>query len=238
MKIKSTVILFWVLACTLTVQAKIYLVSVGIADYPGTKSDLNVSAADAVTMKTLYEKNGNAEVMVLTNEQATVSNVIVTMNNLYVKASADDSIILFFSGHGVPGGFICYDGLLKYDAVIKTMDASEARCKMVFADACFAGKARKGRNEGFRHSGTSTVMFFLSSRTNEKSIEKRTWKNSLFTAYLERGLRGGADTDKNRRITAKELFNFVSKGVAAKSQNRQHPVMWGKFSNDMVVMSW
>ena len=82
------------------------------------------------------------------------------------------------------------------------------------------------------------MVFFLSSRTDEKSQERRGWRNSLFTAYLERGLRGGADTDRDRTITARELFDFVSQGVAKDSKQRQHPVMWGKFDDEMPMMVW
>ena len=42
----------------------------------------------------------------------------------------------------------------------------------------------------------------------------------------------------NRTITAKELFNYVHSGVIQLSGNRQHPVMWGKFANNMPVMKW
>lgn len=185
-------IAYCVLACALLVHAKTYVVSIGIADYPGTKSDLRLSDDDAVTIKRLYEKNGGAEVEVLTNQSATLKNVVFALQNLFAKATSDDTIVLFFSGHGVPGGFICYDGLLKYETIVKAMDNSDAGCKMVFADACFAGKARKD-NGGFQHS-SANIMFFLSSRTAEKSMEKRNWRNSLFTAYLERGLRGGVGT--------------------------------------------
>jgi uncharacterized caspase-like protein len=229
-------ITYCVLACALLVHAKTYVVSIGIADYPGTKSDLRLSDGDAVTIKRLYEKNGKAEVEVLTNQSATLKNVVFALQNLFAKATSDDTVVLFFSGHGVPGGFICYDGLLKYETIVKAMDNSDAGCKMVFADACFAGKARKD-NGGFQHS-SANIMFFLSSRTAEKSMEKRNWRNSLFTAYLERGLRGGADVNRDRQITAKELFDFVSKGVAKKSIGTQHPVMWGKFNNNMTIMSW
>ena len=229
-------IAYCVLACALLVHAKTYVVSIGIADYPGTKSDLRLSDDDAVIIKRLYEKNGKAEVEVLTNQQATLQNVVFALQNQFAKATSDDTVVLFFSGHGVPGGFICYDGLLKYETIVKAMDNSDAGCKMVFADACFAGKARKD-NGGFQHS-SANIMFFLSSRTAEKSMEKRHWRNSLFTDYLERGLRGGADVNRDRQITAKELFDFVSKGVAKKSIGRQHPVMWGKFNNNMTIMSW
>ena len=80
-------------------------------------------------------------------------------------------------------------------------------------------------------------MLFLSSRTNETSLETP-YKNSLFTIFLERGLRGGADTNKDRRISARELYDFVHKGVIEVSGNKQHPVMWGKFDNNMTVINW
>lgn len=218
-------------------RGKNYVVLVGIADYPGTKSDLKVSAQDAVTMQTLYTKNGNAETQLLTNSEATVENVKVTLSNLFARATADDAITLFFSGHGVPGGFVCYNGLLKYSDITAVMMKSEAQTKIVLADACFAGKARGSKKRDDKPAENS-IMFFLSSRTDEKSIERRGWHNSLFTAYLERGLRGGADTDRNRTITARELFDFVSQGVAKDSRQKQHPVMWGKFDDTMPLMTW
>lgn len=228
---------FLLLTLALLTGARNYVVLVGIADYPGTKSDLKVSAQDAATMQTLYQRNGDAETQLLTDAEATVENVKSALSNLFARATQDDAVTLFFSGHGVPGGFVCYNGLLKYADVTAVMAHSEARTKIVLADACFAGKARSSKKHDDRPSDTS-VVFFLSSRTDEKSQERRGWRNSLFTAYLERGLRGGADTDRNRTITARELFDFVSQGVAKDSKQRQHPVMWGKFDDEMPMMVW
>ena len=39
-----------------TIQAKVYLVSVGITDYPGTSLDLKLPAKDAETISWLYSK--------------------------------------------------------------------------------------------------------------------------------------------------------------------------------------
>jgi uncharacterized caspase-like protein len=66
----------------------------------------------------------------------------------------------------------------------------------------------------------------------------RGWKNSVFTTYLVRGLRGGADANNNRIITARELFNFVSNGVIKVTRKGQHPVMWGKFDSNMSILKW
>lgn len=81
-------------------------------------------------------------------------------------------------------------------------------------------------------------MLLLSSRNNENSIERSDMKNGYFTEFLKKGLRGNADVNRDRIITAKELFDFVNKGVAEISQDKQHPVMWGNFDHNMPVMKW
>lgn len=228
-------ILFW--NCIAQMQSKTYIVSVGVSDYPGTKEDLNNSANDAVTIKDLYEKSNLADVVLLTNQSATLSEVIAQMKAQFARATKKDAIIFFFSGHGLPGGFICYDHILPYKTINKVMAASPAKKKMVFADACYSGKARKSNKRSNARTDVN-IMFFLSSRTDETSIENKAWRNGFFTGYLERGLRGGADSDNNRIITASEIFQFVSQGVKEVTRDRQHPVMWGHFDNDMPVITW
>ena len=94
-------------------QGKNYVVLVGIADYPGTKSDLKVSAQDAVTMKNLYDRNGDAVTEILTDAEATVENVRVTLGNVFSRATRDDAVILFFISFFLPVifcfSFICTD---------------------------------------------------------------------------------------------------------------------------------
>ena len=55
---------------------------------------------------------------------------------------------------------------------------------------------------------------------------------------LFRSLSGEADANRDRIVTAKELFDFVHKGVIYRSQDKQHPVMWGKFKTTMPVIKW
>jgi len=54
----------------------------------------------------------------------------------------------------------------------------------------------------------------------------------------KRDSKGNADANRNRIITAKELFDFVYSGVIQISGGKQHPVMWGNFSDNMTVMKW
>lgn len=226
----------------LFIQAKVFLVSVGIADYPGNSMDLSLPAKDAQTITWLYSKNTNIQYCQLLNHEATRANIISTMNRIFAKAGTNDIVVLFYSGHGYPGGFCAYDGNLSYNTIRKSMAKSKCKNKMIFADACFSGKIRTNgsttSNQELSAAKKANVMLFLSSRSNEASIERRNMANGFFTTYLQKGLRGGADTNKDRIITAKELFNYVHKNVINLSKGKQHPVMWGKFSDNMPVMIW
>ena len=233
---KNSILIVLLLICCLQLQAKVYLVSVGIADYPGKENDLRISDNDAKTIAKVFQATKDASVNVLVNEAATQSALLSTMHTTFEDADYNDAVILYFSGHGTPGAWVCHDGLLTYQHIFKMLKGCKATRKIIIADACYAGKMRTTRQQTDSYNNQN-VMLFLSSRTNETSQETQ-YKNSLFTIFLERGLRGGADKDKNRQITARELFDFVHKGVIEASGNKQHPVMWGKFDNDMTVIKW
>ena len=218
-------------------KADVWVVSAGISDYPGTGLDLNLPAKDAETMAKLYRRNSNAHTALLTDDDATVDHIVAKMKELYSKAKENDIVVFFFSGHGASSGCFCaYDGFLEYKAVRDAMALSKCKNKMIFADACFAGKMRQ-EGHATRPSDMN-VMLFLSSRSDEVSREHPSMKNGYFTACLDRCLRGAADVNKDKVITAEELFTAVQRGVVKLSDNMQHPVMWGNFDDDMPVMVW
>lgn len=229
--------LFFMLICH--AEAKIFLVSVGISDYPGTANDLRLPANDAKVIQYIYQKNAVSNNVLLVNSDASKANVLFYLRTVFAKAAEDDIIVFFFSGHGTKGAFCGYDDNISYTEIRQAMASSKARNKMIFADACFSGKMRQGRRVNAEQAFKDyNILLFLSSRPDETSIERRDMKNGFFTSYLQKGLRGGADANRDRIITARELFNYVSIGVKNISNDKQHPVMWGKFSDNMPVMKW
>lgn len=238
---KVFVLSIFTLLIPICTDAKVYLVSVGITDYPGISLDLTLPAKDAQTITWLYSKNSDMQYCQLLNENATTSKIITAMDKVFSMAGANDIVVFFYSGHGYPGGFYVYDGYLDYTKVRKAMAKSKCKNKMIFADACYSGEIRTNGSASQAEMSEvkkANVMLFLSSRSDETSIERRGMKNGFFTTYLQKGLRGAADVNKDRVITAKELFNYVYKNVVNLSNGKQHPVMWGKFSDNMPVISW
>lgn len=240
MKKRLAAILFFCLVLLPARAGNIYLISVGVADYPGYGRDLCLPANDAKVVYRLYKDYQNATTLLLTNKNATVSLVKKEASLLFKKAKEDDLVIFFFSGHGYKGGFMAYDGPLSYDDIRSIFKNCKASRKMIFADACFSGEIRDNGNNSTSTTTYSKddVMLFLSSRSGETSMESPDMTNGFFTSCLVRCLRGGADANRDKVITAKELFTAVRDGVIDLSDGEQHPVMWGNFEDNMIVMSW
>jgi len=239
--IRRILLSVFVMTTFCVVHAKVYLVSVGVSDYPGTSMDLRLPAKDAQTITWLYTRNTEVAYCQLLDSTATFDRILSAMRRTYAKATPNDIVVLFFSGHGYPGGFSAYDKSLPYYQVRAAMAESKCKNKMIFADACFSGKIRNNKtssHNSVQEAQKANVMLFLSSRDGETSFERSNMENGFFTNFLQKGLRGGADANRDRVITAKELYNYVHKEVIKISNDKQHPVMWGKFPDNMPVMVW
>lgn len=226
----------------------IYVVSVGISDYKYS-NDLRYTETDAMAFAEIY-KTHTRKVKLLVGSQATHDNILSTLRTYFAQAKEDDTIVFFFSGHGDRGGLCAYDTkssstLVTYAEVQETIRSSKAKNKQLFIDACFSGGLRaeakapaKNENDVPAMSADEGVMLFLSSRSNETSQENRWSSVGFYTQYLLKGIRGEADANNDRIITAKEIYTYVKRNVSERTNKEQNPVMWGKFSDDMCIMNW
>lgn len=223
-------------------KAMVYIVAAGVSDYQCI-NDLRLPRIDAISIAHLF-KNRGAKVTLLTDKNVTKDKLLKTLQTVFTKAKKNDMILFFFSGHGFQNGFCTYDTNCQYgkyithDELKKIYSQSKAERKLIFADACFSGAIRseskqKTSKESFANQH---LLLFLSSRTDETSMERKSMQNGYFTTYLLSGLKGDADKNKDQIITARELFDYVSVKVSQISGDRQHPVMWGKFSDNLILM--
>lgn len=244
MRFNLTKILSLLLLSTLiipTTYAKTFLVSVGINDYtsfPDKLSNLLLPVNDAKGIANVYAGNGSVEYVLLTDKQASKSAIKQAMKKVYGLAGKDDQLVLFFSGHGYSGGVCASDGKLPYDEIKDAMSIYLCNNKLLLIDACRAGGFRRVPSKSRTDISTTTALLFLASRDYESSIERKDMKNGFFTQYLINGLRGKADTNRDRNISAKELYDYVSERVILQSNGLQHPVMWGNFNDSTTIMKW
>lgn len=224
------------------ISARDYLVSVGINNYssfPKKLQNLQLPVSDAKAIVNLYANHGDVDYSLLIDHDAAGDKILMAIKKVFGKATSTDRIVFFFSGHGYTDGICTSDGKLSYDDIRNAIRQYSSSEKIVFVDACHSGSMRKENTSKYNERGGNTeFIFFLASRTNESSIERKDMNNDFFTEYLIKGLKGNADENRDRKITTKELFDFVQKRVVLQSEDRQHPVMWGNYSDSTVIMKW
>ncbi len=246
--LKNIILLLLSIAYATVIKAQqTYVVSVGIADYQKI-NDLTFTEADVATFNQIMARH-NADITTLIGAQATHANILKTVRSVFAKATPSDAVIFFFSGHGYEGGFCCYDmqpnshlGGMSYQEMQILFRNCRAGRKMVFADACFSGGLSKQRTQlQVQAVSNNDVMFFLSSKLDETSLELPQGPNGLYTYFLAKGLCGAADANSDRIISASEIYNFVSTNVsswASQIPHNQHPTIWGRYNQGMPVLDW
>lgn len=231
-------------AATSAVAQKTYIVCVGVGANNSGQDQLNCPRNDMNALARFYKKYNGTQPFVLLDANATRSHILKVLKEEFAKSTPDDEIIFAYSGHGMEGlistyNFKAREVVFCYE-VQKIMLKAKARRKMMFVDSCHSGTfARRYRNVGDRRSDylkESKVLLFLSSRADESSLESTDMKYSYFNNFLLRGLSGKADKNGDKKVTARELFNYVAHNVEYYTQGKQHPVMWGQFPDDMVLV--
>lgn len=221
-----------------------YVVSVGLGEYmyPEIAPPLPCSVGDAKAVSHFFHDYNGSKVFMLLNENATRDHILKVLRQQFSKSTAKDEIIFVFSGHGVQGGLTCYEtrdmsSIISYNEIQDIMKTAKARRKIILAMACYSGGLTlKNSNNSRRKTEKSAVMLYTSSRPDEVSWERSDMRNSFFVSRILQGFRGAADKNNDRKVTARELFNYVNPKVILDTGGRQHPQLWGRFDDSMVVV--
>lgn len=239
-------------------QSKAYAVIIGVAKYKseGIKS-LNYTTNDA---KALYDvltdpnyggfKKGN--VTLLTDQDATTSNIKKAIGSGLQRAPQDGIAIVFFAGHGAPEGeqtyWLTYDtdpsslyaSTLSNDDVVGMLNRINTKRVVTFIDACYSGASVTGTKgtrafvedpfKAFEGEGTMTIT---SSNGREQSLEDEKLKHGIFTYRLLEALKGKADYNGDGIVMADEVAKYIKETVPNDARERSHkqdPVVVAKYT--------
>ena len=179
------------------------------------------------------------------------------------KVRPEDTVFIFFSGHGVPEGrdraYLAtsdtnlnnlYPTSIPMNRIREYLDLTILSERVVIVmDTCFSGSVKSCLPSGQR--GTSfdegslgrvvkgkgrVILSACSGRQAAHEVEEL--GHGIFTWCLLNGLRGEADLDRDRTITLSELWLFLQKTVPRESGRlgwRQTPVRKGDESGQMVL---
>jgi tetratricopeptide (TPR) repeat protein len=226
-----------------------YAVVVGISSYRNLapQYQLQFPERDAELMYSVLisPEGGNfpaENVHVLTGSKATLSNLRQEIEQWLPAAARDgDRVVIYFAGHGFVFGGKAYLAPYDFDAgrVEATgypMDALgaaiggkiRAKWKVLLTDACHSGAITPEDNQRINRSllDLNRSLFSLTaSRDRERSFESPDWGggHGIFTYYVYQGMQGAADENRDGRVTADELAEYVRRNVREATAGRQNP---------------
>lgn len=191
----------------------------------------------------------NKQIKLCIDENATKEKIEEGLNYIVDNADENDVIFIFYAGHGFKGSFVPYDfdgynNLLSHDEVLKTLERSRAKDKVVIADACHSGSMIAQRSPfksmleefytDFEKSKGGTALI-MSSKENENSLEYEGMRQGVFSYFLIQGLEGRADFDGNGIVDINEIYQYVNTNVRHYTDNNQNPLLAGDFDPKMPI---
>lgn len=231
------------LCMVMSVSARTFVVSVGVSNYKNSSMNLGQTTKDAKAFRNVMQ-NYTKDITILTSKYANKANVLEKLRAICNRAQKTDKIIFYFSGHGYPGGVVTYDNTLTYQEINEVLARSAASAKICIVDACHAGSVEdvKDNAKVYKAPTTGNVVYMLGCRANEYSMEHAWIGHGYFTQGLLKGLRGKADSNRDKKITVKELFNYAYNDVqhaTSKMADSQHPQLIGvKSVANIIIIDW
>lgn len=217
-------------------QTTLNLVAVGISRYRMTAMNLNYSAKDAQDLTRAVRGNrlfSGGQLTLLTDQQATVRNILSALSLLQRRATSQTFTILFLSGHGgrdAHGHF--YYPAHEYDP--RRMAATSISCEQLQAalhripgrvfliiDACHSGSSGSHKHGGHWVSPANHMVTISSSIPQQQSLEMGRIQNGAFTRAFLEAMVGSADFNRDRVVSLAEMHGYVQRRVLALTGGRQ-----------------
>lgn len=219
-------------------------VVIGINDYQQVPH-LTYAVNDARAVGNKLNNLGFDEVIFLENEEATKSGIEGTLNGLANKVGLDDTVVVFFAGHGntleMPNGsrmgyWVPVDGNIEQgiatgismDTIRLLSQAIPARYLLYLIDACYSGLALRQMWPGEGDKGF-VRQIITAGRSGEEVVEIE--GHGIFTNLLLQAFDGSGDIDRDGRMTVSELGVFLQSEVSHQSQGEQNP-LFGRWAGE------
>ncbi|MEM7697305.1 MAG: caspase family protein, partial [Verrucomicrobiota bacterium] len=192
------------------IKPAIHVFAVGVSDYKNDDFDLRFAAKDALDLSsrfaTLGKENGFREAFVhlVLDQQGTREEIIRTARKLQ-EAEVDDTVVVFFAGHGVVTSSGEYyfgttdmnfeqpqESGISYQDIQSLFDGVAARRRFVFLDTCHAGELEASevaaiRNDRNLESRGVTVRALAHNPTSNPNRSGRLIRSLFSDIRLDTG---------------------------------------------------
>ncbi len=216
-------------------QGDLYLISIGVSHYQDTALSLNYADNDA---REIYQqltqvvkgkyKNIHATLLTDGEEKLPTADNIRTALKTLSTTKPEDTTIIFLAGHGVNEANNYYflprdvkrneqwENALHWSHFQDTLQETQGR-RLLFIDTCYAGAALSADQERnpslLKNLSDDNIIVIAATDYETPAQETHQLKHGVLAYSLLEGLKGKADSYKDKSISFKELDAYVSNHV-------------------------
>lgn len=225
-----------------------FAVVIGVSSVEGAP-ELTLEGAGSEATRValaLREEAGYTDVRIITDAEATKERIVATFrDDLAQKVTPQDTLMVYFVGHGVGGDF---DDpyLLTYDTQPDDIPGTAlsvaelggqlsswvpAGSYAIVTDASHAGDFNGVALLGPAASswpdmGANTVLLSAAGLGSAASP-------GVFARHFTDAITGGADSSQDGSVSIAELYRYLVIAVPAETNGAQQPVMDGRFNQEL-----
>jgi len=220
-------------------ESQCWAVIIGISEYQNR--DISTIPGCAGEARDIYQEFspvwGEDNVRLLLDEDATKTGIKMAIRWLAETATIDDTVLIYFTGHGYENYLLAYDALYEHTYIAESDLSSwlypiKARNIAIVLSTCHAGSFR----DKLAKSGRVSLF---SSRSDESSWG--THSSGIFGKYLILAIANftKVDTNSNRELSMEELFAYAGPKTTAnlaECNKQQHPLMQDDYPGELSVL--
>ncbi len=232
----------------------LYILAIGVDDYPAIGQNLTLAGADAKAMAdqiaaTAGSLHRRVVKTVLAKGEATgptAANIEAALASLRT-AGPRDTVVVFLAGHGVNDGpdylFLPTDAALdgkvwkpahvvRWQRLQEMLQSTRGR-RIMLVDTCHAGNAFNARL--VKDAADASIVVLTATDADTLAEERNSLGHGVFTYAMLQGLKGKADLVADGRVHARELASFVGDEVARLTKGKQRPEAHVSSVSDFVL---
>ena len=232
----------------------LYILAIGVDDYPALGQNLTLAGADATAIaEQIAASAGPFHRRVVTTVLAkgaklapTAANIDAALAGLNV-AGPRDTVVVFLAGHGVNDGpdylFLPTDAALdgkvwrasrvvKWQRLQEMLQSTRGR-RIMLVDTCHAGNAFNARL--VKDAADASIVVLTATDADTLAEERSKLGHGVFTYAMLQGLGGAADLLADGRIHAREIAAYVGREVARLTKGKQQPQAHVSSVSDFVL---
>jgi WD40 repeat protein len=238
-------------------RGKLYIVAIGVDNYPklGSKYSLRYAGADArLMLDSLTKKAGPLHSDVVSKLLVSNGDTPPTKANIedalamFRDVRPEDTVILFLASHGVNDGadylMIPEDAerndagrwrpssVVSWSVLQKALQDAQGS-RIMFVDTCHASGAYSPRL--VKDAADASIVVFSATDKDTEAQETTQLGHGVFTYAVSQGINGGADFSKKGVVNVLALGAYVADEVKHMTNDEQEPVFSAAGVKNFVV---